>query len=794
MINNTEIKISVRNLVEFIFRSGDIDSQFISNSRALEGTKAHQKIQKDNKDNGYTPEVTLKYTLEYQGFNFIIEGRADGIISAEETVLIDEIKSTNRPLEYIEENYNETHWAQAKCYAFIYCEQNKAERIDVQLTYYQLETDDIKKFTNHYTQNELREFFFDLLDKYLIWASITRDWVAKRDDSIKELDFPFETYRKGQRELAVSVYKTIAANKKIFIQAPTGIGKTISTLFPAIKAIASGQTSKIFYLTAKTIVRGVVEEAFSKMKENGLEFKTVTLTAKDKICFKEKSICDPDHCEFAKGHFDRVNNAILDILQQENYFTRQAIENYAGKHRICPFEFSLDLTLWSDCVICDYNYVFDPRVYLKRFFSDNTGEYTFLIDEAHNLVDRAREMFSAELNKKPMLELKRMFKDEDPKIAKSLGKLNTFMISMKKLSEDDDHFIQESEPKDVYPLIKKFISLSEEWLAKNEGSELHEKLLEMYFNVLTFMRTAEFYDERYITYVENSKDDTKIKLFCLDPSYLLSEAIKRGKSAIFFSATLSPIEYFSDVLGGGTDSYKLRLSSPFDTDNRALFVAYNISTKYRNRDKTYSSIAKYINSVLYQRHGNYIAYFPSYKYMNDVYDVFKETYPDVPTIIQSNNMSEEDRDIFLGEFRSDARNGILGFCVLGGIFSEGVDLKHDQLIGSIIVGVGLPQICFERNIIKDYFNKKNNLGYEYSYLYPGMNKVLQAAGRVIRTETDKGVVLLIDERFSDKSYLQLFPNEWFPNTRVGNFQELERGLKAFWIKASDNDPQSKKSW
>jgi len=329
--------------------------------------------------------------------------------------------------------------------------------------------------------------------------------------------------------------------------------------------------------------------------------------------------------------------------------------------------------------------------------------------------------------------------------------------------------------------------VSEEWLAKNEGSEKHEKLLEMYFNVLTFMRTAEFYDERYVTYVENSKDDTKIKLFCLDPSYLLSEAIKRGRSAIFFSATLSPIEYFSDVLGGGTDSYKLRLPSPFDINNRALFISDNISTKYRNRDKTYTSIAKYINSVLHQRHGNYIVYFPSYKYMNDVYDVFKENYPEVPTIIQSNNMSEEARDTFLGEFSPRAKGGILGFCVLGGIFSEGVDLKHDQLIGSMIVGVGLPQICFERNIIKDYFNKKNNSGYEYSYLYPGMNKVLQAAGRVIRTETDKGVILLIDERFSNKSYLQLFPREWFPNKRVGNLQELERGLKTFWIEALNND-------
>lgn len=783
MINKKEIRISVRNLVEFIFRSGDIDSQFMSNSRALEGTKAHQKVQKNNEYKSYTPEVTLKYDIEYKGFNFVVEGRADGIILENDSFIIDEIKSTNRPLEYMEENSNETHWAQAKCYAFIYCTQNNIENIGVQLTYYQLDTDDIRKFIKNFQKAELEGFFFELMEKYLIWASLTRDWVSKRDASIKNLDFPFEKYRKGQRELAVSVYRTITENKKIFVQAPTGIGKTISTLFPAIKAVAEGHTSKIFYLTAKTIVRGVAEEAFSKMKDKGLEFKTVTLTAKDKICFKEQSVCNPEHCEFAKGHFDRVNNAILDILKQENQFTRLVIEEYARKHRICPFEFSLDLTLWSDCVICDYNYVFDPRVYLKRFFTDNGGDYTFLIDEAHNLVDRARTMFSAELYKKPILELKKMFKDAEPGISKALGKLNSFMVSMKKLAEDDNYFIQESEPKDIYPLIMKFISESEDWLAKNEESELHEKLLEMYFNALTFMRTAEFYDERYITYVENTRDDTSLKLFCLDPSFLLGEAQKRGKSSVFFSATLSPIEYFSEILGGGDDSYKVRFPSPFDVNNRSLLIADNISTKYKDRDKTCSSIAKCIKTVLKQRNGNYIVYFPSYKYMNEVYAVFADNYPEVRTIVQSSNMNEEERENFLGEFRSESSDAILGFCVLGGIFSEGVDLKNDCLIGSVIVGVGLPQICFERNIIKDYFNKKNNCGYEYSYLYPGMNKVLQAAGRVIRTETDKGAILLIDERFGSKDYLQLFPREWFPNTRVGSLSELENGLKDFWSKS-----------
>lgn len=783
MTSQPEIKLSVRNLVEFMLRCGNIDSQFISNASALEGTRAHQKVQKDNQDKGYTPEVSLKYSFTYEGFNFRLEGRADGIIASATGIIVDEIKSTNRPLESIDEDYSETHWAQAKCYAFIYAVQNELPEISVQLTYFQLDSDELKQFLKVFSQAELTTFFYELIDQYLVWARLTSDWVAKRNAAIRALTFPFASYRRGQRELAVAVYKTIAEQQKLFVQAPTGIGKTMSTLFPAIKSMAEGHTAKIFYLTAKTIVREVAEEAFAKMSDQGLAFKSITLTAKDKICFQAETICDPDHCEYARGHFDRVNGAILDLLEQEHRLTRPLIEDYAHKHQVCPFEFSLDLTLWCDCVICDYNYVFDPRVYLKRFFIDNGGDYTFLIDEAHNLVDRARSMFSAELYKKPFLELRRLFKDSDPGIAKALGKLNTHMIGLRKLAENSQHYRQPEAPTDFLPLLLTFINLAEAWLLKNEGHESHEQLLELYFNALTFMRTAEFYDDRFLTYVENGNGDTKIKLFCLDPSHLLGEAIKRGRAAIFFSATLSPLDYFAEILGGDPDSYKISLPSPFDAKNRELLIADTISTTFRNREKTTPAIARYIKTVRDQQPGNYLVYFPSYKYLNAVFEIFSTSYPEVVTIRQAPEMNEDDRELFLGQFRpasGAAPAGILGFAVLGGIFSEGVDLKHEGLIGAIIVGVGLPQICFERDIIRDYFNQKNHAGYEYAYLYPGMNKVLQAAGRVIRTETDRGVIVLIDERFSSPSYRQLFPREWFPHRRIRNTAELEKALQDFW--------------
>lgn len=781
MIDRNEIRISVRNLVEFILRSGDIDLQFTGNSRAVEGTKAHQKIQKDNKDKGYIPEVTLKYQMEYKEFRFFIEGRADGIFNIDSAFVIDEIKTTTRPIESLE--YNATHLAQAKCYAFFYCEENHLDSIKVQLTYYNIVTNQIRRFINDFTYIELKDFFYDLIDKYLIFASLTSNWVIKRNSSIKSFNFPFEKYRKGQREIAVLVYKTISKNHGAFIQAPTGIGKTVSTLFPAIKAMREGYTSKIFYLTAKTVIRGVAEETFLYMENQGLQFKTATLTAKDKICFKEKSHCHKDYCEYAKGHFDRVNTAIFNIFENENSFTREKIERYAKIHKVCPFEFSLDLTLLADCVICDYNYVFDPRVYLKRFFYDSTGEYTFLIDEAHNLADRAREMFSAELCKKELFDVKKILKNNAPILAKDLGKMNSFFLSMKKLCESENHYIMTQEPKDIYPLIRKFIGDAEEFLVKNQGDEFQEKVLEIYFKMLAFMRIAEFYDERYITYIENHYKDTKIKIFCIDPSYLLNEAIKRGKSAIFFSATLTPIDYFTKILGGGDLSYKMILPSPFESKNKTLLIADNISTKYKNRDKSYNIISKYIKSVIDIKMGNYIVFFPSYAYMEAVYNVFTKTYPDTNTIIQSINMSEEERENFLLKFKPNTKEKVLGFSVLGGVFSEGVDLKEDRLIGSIIVGVGLPQICLERNLIVDFFNNKYNMGYEYSYMYPGMNKVLQAAGRVIRTESDRGMLLLIDERFTDRNYLKLFPIDWFPNYVVKNVEDLKKHLNDFWYNA-----------
>ncbi|WPC43099.1 ATP-dependent DNA helicase [Clostridium sp. JS66] len=785
-MDDKKIKVSIRNLVEFVLRGGDLDSKFVGSSRALEGTRAHQKLQKkykqeNNIERQYNAEVSLKYNIEYKGFSFIIEGRADGVIVEKEKIVIDEIKTVNKPLELIDENYNILHMAQAKCYAYIYAIQNDLKDIYVQLTYYSISADESKYFIKSFNIEELKLFFLDLLDKYFWWANFMDQWIVKRNSSIKNMNFPFDKYRPGQREVAVAVYNTIKQESKIFVQAPTGVGKTISTLFPAIKAMEQGLISKIFYLTAKTITANVAQECMTNMNNKGLKIKTLVITAKEKVCFKDKPSCNPEECEFAKGHYDRLNDALNEILSKETLINREVIIEYAKRNKLCPFEFSLETALWVDCIICDYNYAFNPQVYLKSFFENGKEDYVFLIDEAHNLADRGREMFSAELYKKPFLKLKKVMTKKEPQIAKALTSINSYMIKLRKICEEEDRniYVQKEEIKDIYNLLRRFTKESEEWLAKNNKLEGYDELLQLYFDVLSYTRISEFYDNRFITYVEKLGDDIKIKIFCLDPSYLLNEAVKRGKAAVFFSATLSPISYFKEVLGGNEQDYTMRIPSPFPKENMKLILANRISTKYKNRESSYNLLVEYIHGLVCGRKGNYLIFFPSYVYMRNVYDIFCKEYSDINAVIQESSMSEESKKTFLDRFKNYSETMVV-FAVLGGMFSEGIDLKGDKLIGVGIVGVGLPQLCFERDIIMNYFNDKNNMGYEYSYMYPGMNKVLQAAGRVIRTEEDRGIVMLMDERFSSRNYRELFPKHWEANTVVRNIKEVENIIKNFW--------------
>lgn len=777
---NKIIKISIRNLVEFIMRHGSIDNRYTSSIKAIEGIRGHQKVQKSYGDN-YTAEVPLKYTLTYEDLEIMVEGRADGILIEDEKTIIDEIKTTTKDLLLIDENTNPLHWAQAKCYGYIYSMQNELDNIDIQITYYNIDTKSTRILRQSYTLKELEEFFFWLIDEYKAWAQLENDWVNKRNESIKKLKFPFENYRPGQRELAVRVYKSITDNKKCFAQAPTGTGKTISTLFPAIKAMGEDKTSKIFYLTAKTITREVAQNTISLMRKKDLNLKAVTITAKEKICKMDEVNCNPEYCPYANGYFDRINNSLKDILVKYNDYSKENIEKISEEYMLCPFELSLDLTNLSDVIICDYNYVFDPRVYLKRFFDTKTTDYTFLIDEAHNLVDRAREMYSATLNEEKFVKVKKLISKKDKRITKAIKEIQSyFEDKLEDLTTLDENDLVESEaPLELCEILSSFIKFVDEYLAIT--NEENEELMDLYFDVYSFLSISDFYDKNYTTIYTKTFNGMNIKIYCVNPQKVIEEKMKKAKSNIIFSATLIPMDYFMKMYSYDEEDFIINLKSPFDVKNRLLMIGDNVATTYNKRFETSEDIASYIANCVQAKKGNYMVFFPSYKYMELVFDEMKENYPNINISIQESNMSEEEKEEFLSMFDEDNKETHVGFCVLGGHFSEGIDLTNDKLIGVIIVGVGMPQIGIERDIIKDHM-KDSNKGFDYAYVYPGMIKVLQAAGRCIRTDDDKGVILLLDKRYSQRIYQSLFPYEWYPNFRVRKSDDVKTLCEKFWRK------------
>ncbi len=758
-----KITISVRELAEYTHRSGDLNLEvFASSSRAVSGIRIHQKIQK-SRPGVYQKEVFVSRQLETENFLMEIKGRIDGVFVFPDKTIIEEIKTTERNIDSLEKKENPLHWAQAKIYAFIYASEQNQQKIDVRLTYYQLESGEIREFTKTFSKQELEEFFQTLFQKYEIWMNRLFDYRKMRDKSIKNLEFPFEKYRLGQRQMATEVYRTIRDSGQLIVQAPTGIGKTAAVLFPAIKAFPEKHTTKVFYLTPKTTGKEAAEKALQKMTEKGLNFKFMTLTAKDKICPNPENACMGEECKFAKGFYDRIETALDDIFK-ENSLTGEIIEKYSRTHEVCPFEFSLAISLWSDCVICDYNYAFDPRVYLRRFFDEENRKkddrFAFLIDEAHNLVDRARSMFSAELFKKEILQTRKILKNDLPKIYQELGKINSRLLKMRKQSDDLEGYFNENEiPENLFPILQKFLKTTEKWLSLNIKTTFRKKLLETYFDVLNFFRISELFDEKYTTCYEKENKDFMVKLFCIDPSGLLDRCLERCSSGIFFSATMTPFEYFKDILGCAEFTDFLKFPSPFPAENLKVYLAHKISTRYKHRRQTKEKIAFLIADFVRQKKGNYLIFFPSYVYLKMVYEIFSLSVSEIDLIRQTPAMTEPERNDFLEKFDHENVRTLVGFAVLGGIFGEGIDLVGERLDGAVIVGVGLPKISFERHLIRQYFEEFER-GFEYAYIYPGMTKVLQAAGRVIRTEDDKGTILLIGDRFRNYRYKRLLPEEW----------------------------------
>lgn len=784
------IAISVQNLLEYAQQSGNLSSGSYSSSRAAEGTRGHAAVRKAlrnslSEDAVYDAEVPVSFRLEGENAILDVTGRIDGVLKDASGITIHEIKTTMLQLHQIEHDHNPQHWAQAKCYGYMFAQLYGLDYMAIHLTYYQLDEKQEKSFIDLYSIEALEEFFMPLARECLAWQEMIYGWYNFRDKSIEKLEFPYPGYRLGQREFINSVYDSIEKGDVLFAQAPTGTGKTIAALYPSVKALGKGLISKVFYLTSKTTTRALAEKALEDMRGKGLRVKSITITAKEKICFCESPGCDPESCEYALNYYGKIKKAVADALN-EDYLDRYTIEKYAKLHAVCPFELSLDLSLWCDMIICDYNYLFDPRVYLKRFFTQR-GDYCFLIDEAHNLVDRARDMYSSELSKRAFFELKQGIKTEIPEIHDITALLYKYFLGTVKMltSEEDDegkgfYRVRIDRPNELYELLERFTDYLESWLPRNPPVSFMEALLDTYFNCLNFKKIMELYDDKYVTCYDKSSKDFKIKLFCIDPSKLLKETMNKGRSAVLFSATLSPIEYFTGMLGGDRDSRIMTLPSPFPAENLCVYVDDTISTKFKMRQFSYDRIAGAILETATVKIGNYMVFFPSFDYLNEVYYRFMGIKAGIRTLYQTPGMSEAARQEFLYEFDRIGDTSLVGFAVMGGVFGEGIDLSGDRLSGAIIVGVGLPQICNERNIIRRHFDEQSCAGFEYAYTYPGINRVLQAAGRVIRTENDMGVVVLLDERFSYQIYRELLPSEWSPIPRASDGCLLSEVLQDFW--------------
>ncbi len=816
IIENT-VRLSVRDLVEFVLRSGDIDNRHtgrVITDAMLSGSQAHRRIQK-SQGLSYTAEVALSGTFPLNGGEayLTVEGRADGVIQdypyevpneeneVTETLrvtAVDEIKGIYRDITLLEEP-EKVHLAQAEVYAYLLSVRDSLPEVAVRVTYVQLEEeekgnilkavpDKTSSFSYYYTFEQIEERFFRYVSLYEKWVLFVVRHRKKRKESASGFPFPYE-YRPGQKKIVSCVYRAEESGKKLFVQAPTGIGKTLAMLYPSVQAVGQDLSDKIFYLTAKTVTAKAAEDGMQLMTGKGLSFNYVKITAKEKQCPQDETICDPEHCSRAKGHFDRVNEAVFDLITHETAISTETIRAYADRYEVCPYELSLDVSYYTDVIICDYNYVFAPHVYLQRYFADKSDrDYILLIDEAHNLADRARDMYSASLVKEDVLAAKKLFEGQKT-ILKHLEKINKLMLALKRECDRYTVFGKDEFPNALLYELTLLREALSRYLDHHRNIPKADEVLDFFFKVSDFLDTADVSEEGYISYASFLENGSFfIKLFCIDPSVRLKEHLELVRSTVFFSATFLPVNYYKELLAGNKTEDAVYVDSPFDPAKRTLLLVRDVSTKYTRRGETeYERIASYLLRMAGEAPGNYMAFFPSHSFLSEVKSALyrllhrteEEPDADVRILSQKKVMSEEERSGFLSAFSEEQTKTLIGLCVMGGVFSEGIDLRKDRLIGVAVVGTGLPQVCTERELMRAYYTKKGENGFDYAYRFPGFNKVMQAAGRLIRTDEDYGVIALMDERFAFSENLKLFPKEW-SDYRIVSGQSFDEAVRHFW--------------
>lgn len=745
--------ISVGDLVGLVLRSGDIDVRFGGGSRMLEGQEVHRAIQ-NNYEAGWEREIAFK--KYYPDLELTLQGRADGVFHERG---IHEIKSTRRKLADWDQEGEIIHWAQAYCYAHMLAEEKALEQVEVVLTYANAITDERKDFTRILEAQWLTDYVNQLIDQYRVWMAFQKDWRETRTAALKELPFPYGEYRKGQRKLAAAVYSAIRDEFVMMAEAPTGVGKTVSTLFPALKAMGEEKTDKIFYLTAKTVARTVAEESLKQMRTCGGRVKSVTLTAKEKICFASEKKCNPEDCLYAKGHFDRINACLMDALSHEDHMDRLNVEKYAMKHQVCPSEFALDVASFSDVIVCDYNYVFDPLAKLQRFFIEVTENYVFLVDEAHNLPHRGREMFSASICREEVLTLRKSFpKKTEP--YKALGKLNSQMLALQKelKSNEKDYETHDDVNGQILATLSKAFDACVMYLLDTENFELQGSDQELMLSCYRFNFMSDYFSNGHL-WVNTDEDSGTCKMMCIDPSSSLKGSYGNAKACIIFSATMAPYEYYEEVLGI-EGCRKLVLDSPFPPENRQMLLGAGVDTRLGAREKHYDRMVSYILALVKSKKANYLVFCPSYQFLREIENRLIELWHEGQLVSQTTGMDENAKTEFLAHFEGDDQEGVLGLAVLGGSFSEGIDLVGSRLEGVVIIGMGTPYMSPENELIKRFYDEQNKNGYTYAYVYPAINKIVQAVGRLIRTEEDRGVALFLEDRYLHPRYKMLLPNQW----------------------------------
>ncbi|OQC11264.1 MAG: bifunctional ATP-dependent DNA helicase/DNA polymerase III subunit epsilon [Tenericutes bacterium ADurb.Bin087] len=774
-----KFNLSVHELVDFVLHSGDLDTRVFNLETMSRGTQIHTFYQAKQNDK-YLAEYALEHTFEYENHLITLQGRVDGVIVNGNEVTIEEIKSANTDIDKFYEAHEAWHLGQAKCYALMYALRFDLDTIDIQLTYIS-QLDDRKTFKRYtFSREELQSDVYSYFGEYLAFFYQVEKYQKRRTKALGALNFPYQAARTSQKIMMEQVEYALENEHKIYFNAPTGSGKTMAVLYPSLKVLAEKSDTKIFYLTAKGSGKAQAENALKVVRQTAL-IKSTTVNAREKMCLNDKVACNPDECPFAVNYYGKIRNALLDAFRSGDEYNREFIMEYAKKHNLCPFEYQLDLTLLSDVIIADYNYLFDPFVYLRRFFDAKRGNYIALVDEAHNLPRRVMDNYSLVLDFSPFYSFRKVLKGtEHKKIRRIINRI------VKDLDEYKDGIGSEFEtiaefPAELRSSLDRFLVIGSEYM-QEIGDKLVEGFSDFFFDVNKFIKILDLADsDDFVLFTEVDEERKffpKFYVKCLNGAKFINEFLRIIDHAIFFSATLAPAPYFKTMLDIDDDIHQI--PNPFKREQLLIMVDGSTSLYYKDRDQTLSTVAAKIRAAISVKVGNYIVYTPSFVYLENLERELGNS-DDYDLIVQRSSMSDVEKEEYLDTFKLSPTKTTLGLAVLGGSFSEGVDLVSDRLSGVIILGVGYPPPSFEKELEKDYFDNKLNDGISYAYVYPALNKILQTMGRVIRSEVDYGFILLMDKRYNYNPYRSQLENYDGFVVQVKDAERISHLLARFFL-------------